>query len=145
MKEEKIRNVCSCKNIPAQTSAEQTVLFSLLCVLVSDARFLLFLSVMQCMHFVLPFLYFKKKMGLLSFCLWLTAIPTLKHSKCFIFSAPSHFRKEYQLFQKCEAAFVSCLKLFWVISMFKLFAYFSWKYSWWGTSRGSCWKSFAPI
>lgn len=30
-KKKKTRNDCSCKNIPAQTSAEQTVLFSLLC------------------------------------------------------------------------------------------------------------------
>lgn len=44
VKEEKTRNVCSCKNIAAQTCADQTVLISLLCVLVSDARLLLILS-----------------------------------------------------------------------------------------------------
>ena len=101
------------------TSADQTVLFSLLCVLVSGARFLLFLSVMQCMHFVLPFLYFRKD-GTLSLCLWLMAIPTLNHS--FISPALSNiWGKEYQLFQKCDAAFVACF--FWVISVLKLFTY----------------------
>lgn len=75
---------------------------------------------MQCMHFVLPFLYFRKRTGLLSLCLRLTAIPTLILIilSVLFFPALSHFffffffGKEYQLFQKCEAAFRFLLETF---------------------------------
>lgn len=114
-----MRNVYSCENIPAHTFADQTVLFSLLRVLVIGARFLLFLSVMQCMHFVLPFFCILGKMGLLSLCLRLTAIPILNHSERFIFPALSNLLgEEYQLFQKCAAALGSC---FFIFIFFKFF------------------------
>ena len=153
-KKKRLEMFVHAKTIPAQTSAEQTVLFSLLCVLVSDARFLFFLSVMHCMHFVFPFLYFKKKMGLcISASDWrpfqhliilsLIFFPALS----IFFSFCSFFfffllRKGVSAFSKVWSRFCFLLETFWC---FKLFTYFSRKYFCLGTRRGSRWKSFAPI
>lgn len=60
MKEEKTRNVIHAKT--CLHTHVQTKLYSLHCFvfLVIGARFEFFLSVMQCLHFVLPFLYFRR-------------------------------------------------------------------------------------
>lgn len=92
------------------TNKCRTKLFYFHCFvfLVCDARFLLFLSVKQCMHFILPFLYFRKKMGLLSLCLRLTAIPTLILIilSVLLFSRPVRlFRKRVSTFPKVRSSF----------------------------------------